>query len=256
MRALSKVSVPFALAAALLTGAAAADEIGEALDASLAAQRAARDSQQRIDKLDADTRALRDKRRAAEWHALQLAAYAEQLEQEALAAEQQRAGLEAELARVTSTGTDLLPLAQRMLAELEAHVARDLPFLQEVRRRRIDEAKALLADPQRGQAEKFRRVLEAWRSEVDYGYTMGAEDATTGCDGRPGAATLVRIGRVALYCLAADARAGARWDGAARRWAPLEDEDAVAEVARAAAMAREKEPAGLLVLPVERSARP
>jgi len=208
------------LLALLVAGSAFADEVGDALDASLAAQRAARESQQRIDKLDAETRALRDKRRAAEWHALQLAAYAEQLEQEAVAAEQQRAGLEAELARVAATGTDLLPLTQRMLAELEAHVAGDLPFLQEIRRRRIDEAKALLGDPQRGQAEKFRRVLEAWRSEVEYGYTMGAEDATTGCDGRPGAATLVRVGRVGLYCLAADARAGARWDSAAKRWAP------------------------------------
>lgn len=242
--------------AVLIAGAAAADEVGDALDASLAAQRAARESQQRIDKLDAETLVLRDKRRAAEWHALQLAAYAEQLEQEALAAEQQRAGLQAELARVAATGTDLLPLAQKMLAELEAHLARDLPFLQEVRQRRIAEARALLADPQRGQAEKFRRVLEAWRSEADYGYTIGAEDATTDCSGQPGSATLVRIGRVGLYCIAADARAGARWDAAARRWAPLEDDDDVAEVARAAAMAREKEPAGLLVLPVERGARP
>jgi hypothetical protein len=254
MRARSRVSVPFALAVALMTGVAAADEVGEALDASLAAQRAARESQQRIDKLDAETRALRDKRRAAEWHALQLAAYAEQLEQEALAAEQQRAGLQAELERVASTGTDLLPLTQKMLAELEAHVARDLPFLREIRRRRIDEAKALLEDPQRGQAEKFRRVLDAWRSEVEYGYTIGAEDAATDCAGQPGTATLVRIGRVGLYCVAGST--GARWDSAAKRWAPLEDDDSVAEVARAAAMAREKEPAGLLVLPVERGEQP
>jgi len=254
-----KVCVPiFVVALALLlpVPGAHADEVGEALDASLAAQRAARESQQRIDKLDAETRALRDKRRAAEWRALQLAAYAGQLEQEAIAAEQQRAGLEAELARVASTGTDLLPLAQRMLAELEAHVARDLPFLQDVRRRRIDDAKALLADPQRGQAEKFRRVLEAWRSEADYGYTIGAEDSATGCDGQPGAATLVRIGRVGLYCLAGEGQAGARWDAANRRWTPLADADELAEVARAAAMAREKEPAGVLVLPIERSARP
>lgn len=239
----------------LIAGTAVADEVGDALDASLAAQRAARESQQRIDKLDAETRALRDKRRAAEWRALQLAGYVEQLEQEASAAEQQRAGLQAELNRVASTGTDLLPLTQRMLAELEAHVARDLPFLQEVRRRRIDEAKALLTDPQRSQAEKFRRVLEAWRSEVEYGYTIGAEDAATDCAGQSGNATLVRIGRVGLYCVDAGGK-GARWDAAGKRWAPLEDADDVAEVAKAAAMAREKQPAELLVLPVARSKSP
>jgi hypothetical protein len=230
----------------------AADEVGDAIEASLAAQRAARESQQRVDKLDAERRALHDKRRAAEWRALQLAAYAEQLEQEALVQEQRRAELDAELARVVATGTGLLPLAQRMLAELEAHVAADLPFLPAVRRQRIAEARALLADPQRGQAEKFRRVLDAWRSEFEYGYTIGAEDAATACSGAPGAATLVRIGRVGYYCVDNDGREAARWDSAGRRWAWLDDADAIDELARAAAMAREKAPAGLLVLPVER----
>lgn len=235
--------------ALLLAGRAAADDIGDALEASLAAQRAARESQQRVDRLDAETRALREKRRAAEWHALQLAGYAEQLEQEALVHERRGAELKAELARVTATGTDLLPLAQRMLAELEAHVARDLPFLADVRRQRIAEARALLGDPQRGQAEKFRRVLEAWRSEAEYGYTLGAEDAATDCGGNPGAATLVRIGRIALYCMDA-AGAAARWDATSGHWVALDDRDDIGQVARAAAMAREKEPAGVLVLPV------
>lgn len=248
---MKKVCVPFLML--LLAGTAlAADEVGEALDASLAAQRAARESQQRVDRLDAETRALREKRRASEWHALQLAAYAEQLEQEALVQEQRRAELAAELARVANTGTDLLPLAQRMLAELEAHVERDLPFLAARRRQRIADATALLADPQRGQAEKFRRVLEAWRSEFEYGYTLGAEDATEDCAGNAGAATRVRIGRVGLYCLDPGGTRAARWDAPAQRWLPLADDDDVEQVARAAAMAREKEPAGLLVLPVDK----
>ena len=245
------------LALALLAAPAHADEISEALDATLATQRAARESQQRVDKLAAETRALHDKRRAAEWRALQLAAYAEQLEQEALAQEQRRDGIRAELARVASTGTGLLPLAERMLAELEAHVARDLPFLAPVRRKRIDEARALLADPKRGQAEKFRRVLDAWRSEFEYGYTIGAEDLATDCTGAPAqppdAAVGVRVGRVGFYCLGADGRSGARWDAVARRWIALDDGDAVEEVARAAAMARDKAPAGVLVLPVGKS---
>lgn len=246
-----KIGLTYFLAALLLAGsAAAADEVGEALDASLAAQRAARESQQRVDRLDAETRALHQKRRAAEWQSLQLAAYAEQLEQEALVQEQKRAGIEAELARVATTGTDLQPLSERMLAELEAHVARDLPFLQEVRLKRIAEAKTLLADPQRSSAEKFRRVLDAWRSEAEYGYSLGAEDAATDCEGKPGASVLLRIGRIGLYCLAQDGSA-ARWDKDGRRWQPV-DGDAADEIANGVAMAREKAPAGLLVLPVPR----
>jgi hypothetical protein len=153
---------------------------------------------------------------------------------------------------VAATGTDLLPLAQRMLVELETHLAGDLPFLAAIRRQRVEEARKLLADPQRSQAEKFRRVLEAWRSEFEYGYTVGAEDLATDCTGAPGQSTGVRVGRVGFYCLGADNRSAARWDAAAKRWVALEDDDEVEEVARAAAMAREKAPAGVLVLPVER----
>jgi len=241
-----------ALLALLLAGAApAADEVGEALEASLAAQRAGRESQQRVNRLFEETRALHEKRRAAEWQALQLAAYAEQLEQEALVQEQKRDGIKAELELVASTGTDLLPLTQRMLAELEALIARDLPFLQEVRRKRVAEARVLLEDPQRSSAEKFRRVLEAWRSEVEYGYSLGAEDSTTDCEGRPGASTVVRVGRVGLYCLEVDGRRAARWDAVAKRWTELDGDDAE-EVARAAAMARAKAQPELLVLPVSR----
>jgi hypothetical protein len=205
-----------------------------------------------VDRLDAETRALRDRRLAAEGRAAQLAEYAGRLEQEALDHEQRRAASEAERARVAATATDLLPLARRMLAALEAHLARDLPFLAGLRRQRLDEARAALADPRRGQAEKFRRVLEAWRREAEYGYTLGVEEAATDCAGAPGASTLVRVGRVGYYCLEPEGARAARWDAAAGGWQPLEDPDEVAEVARAAAMAREQAPAGLLVLPIPR----
>lgn len=240
------------LAALLLAGAAAAaDDIGDALDASLGAQRAARESQQRVNKLFEETRALHDKRRAAEWQSLQLAAYAEQLEQEAAVEENKRAGIEAELKRVATTGTELAPLTQRMLAELETFIASDLPFLHEVRQQRIAELKTLLADPQRGNAEKFRRVLEAWRSEAEYGYSLGAEDVTTDCEGKAGASTLVRVGRIGLYCLSADGKQAAYWDAQAKHWTAMDDGDDVEQVALAVSIARAKAQPELLVLPVK-----
>jgi hypothetical protein len=251
---MKKVCVP--ICALLLAGGAHADDVGEALEARLSAQRAAHESQQRVDQLDAETRVLREKRRVAEWRAAQLADYTGRLEQEALAQDERRAGFQAELARVAATGADLLPLAQRMLAGLDAHLARDLPFLEDLRRQRLDEARAALADPRRDQAENFRRVLEAWRREVEYGYTLGAEEAATDCAGAPGASTRVRVGRIGYYCLEPGGTRAARWDAATRGWQPLEDRDAIGEVARAAAMAREQAPAGLLVLPIDRASPP
>lgn len=253
----SRAAIFLRRGAILILGLAAltarADEIGDALDTSLGAQRAARESQARVDRLDEEAQALREKRRAAEWRAMQLSAYAEQLEQQAVVEERKRAELEAELARITSTGTDLLPLMRRMVAELETFVANDLPFLQQARRQRVADLEALLEDPQRSDADKFRRVLEAYRTEVDYGHSLGAEDVELDCAGARGKATLVRVGRIGLYCLAAGGTA-AYWDAAAARWQAL-DEDGVEAVRRALAVARAEAPPELLVLPI-RAAEP
>lgn len=243
----------FVLLAAL---PAAADEVGDALEASLQAQRAARESQARVNKLDDEARALREKRRAAQWRALQLSAYAAQLEEEAAREEQRRGQLEAELTRIAATGTDLLPLMRRMVDELDAFVARDLPFLQEARRQRIADLRALLDDPQRGGSDKFRRVLEAYRTEVEYGHSLGAEETDLRCgeSQAQGKAALVRVGRVGLYCLAPDGRSGAYWDAARKAWQALDD-DGVDMARRAWVVARGEGPPELLVLPVRGAER-
>ncbi|HUR41903.1 MAG TPA: DUF3450 domain-containing protein [Verrucomicrobiae bacterium] len=228
--------------------ARAADEVGEALEASLSSQRAARESQQRVNKFDDEAKVLRDKRRTAQWKALQQSAYAAQLEEQAAIEEKKRGELESQLARIASTGTDLAPLMARMVAELETFIEADLPFLREARRQRVADLKALLADPTRGGPEKFRRVLEAHRSEVEYGHSIGAEDREVDCAGARGKATLVRVGRIGLYCLTPDGTGG-YWDARHKRFETLDD-DGVAELRRAVVVARGDGPPELLVLPV------
>ncbi len=241
--------IRFLLLALILAAPARADEIGDALDAAAQAQRAARESQARINKLDDETRALQEKRRAAQWRGLQFSAYAKQLEQDAAAEEGKRSTLEAQLAGIKSTEKNLLPLMLRMVAELDAFVARDLPFLADARRKRVAELKSLLADPARGIAEKYRRVLDAYRSEVDYGHSLGAEQAAIELDGTSQTVSLVRIGRVSLYYLSADRSRAGVWDAAGQRWQELDGDDA-REVERALLMAQANSPPELLVLPV------
>lgn len=238
------------LLALLLAAPAQADEIGDALEAAAQAQRAARESQTRINKLDDEARALQEKRRAAQWRGLQLSAYAKQLEQEAAAEEGKRSALEAQLARIKDTEKDLMPLMLRMVAELDAFVGRDLPFLAGPRRQRVAELKTLLADPARGISEKYRRVMEAYRTEVDYGHSLGAEETTLDFSGRRQPVSLVRIGRVGLYYLSEDRTRAGVWDAAAGRWQELAGGE-VKEVERALLMAQSKTPPELLVLPVK-----
>lgn len=244
---LVRLLAALALAAAALP-ALAADEITEAIDASQQAQKAARESQARINKLDDEARALKDKRRNLQWRALQQSAYAAQLEEEAAVEEKRKGELERQLQRIATTGTDLQPLMQRMVAELKAFIAADLPFLQQARAERVAALEALLGDAQRTESEKFRRVLEAYRTEVDYGHSLGAEDAEVECAGARGAATLVRVGRIGLYCLTADGKGG-YWNARQKKFQALDD-DGIEELRRAVVVARGEGPPELLTLPV------
>src|SRR6266850_5397416 len=67
----------------LMFGLARADEINDAAELSLQAQRAAKESQARINKLDDEARALRQQQDKLQFEVLQTSAYAQQLEQEA-----------------------------------------------------------------------------------------------------------------------------------------------------------------------------
>src|SRR3546814_6970753 len=86
-----------------------------------------------------------------------------------------------------------MPLMLRMTDSLEKFVALDLPFLHNERQARIDNLKQALGDPQVNAGEKFRRILEAYQIEVDYGRTLGVERIDI--DGR--SMDVLRVGRIA-----------------------------------------------------------
>src|SRR5690606_10555275 len=79
---------------------------------------------------------------------------------------QQIAGLE-------GTAEQMPPLVQKMFTSLEEFVANDLPFLPKERSERIDTLRVLM-QKEGALAEKFRRLLEAYMIEVEYGRSMQA----------------------------------------------------------------------------------
>ena len=102
-----------------------------------------------------------------------------------------------------------------------------------------------LGDPQVNAGEKFRRILEAYQVEIDYGRTLGVERLDI--DGQT--ADVLRVGRVALYALAPDGTAPRIWDAAAGHWQALSRGDA-ATIREGLKMARELSAVNLLELPV------
>lgn len=235
------------IALALMTGAAWAqrDAIGQAIDTTQQTQQASSQSQQRVDRLDDQTRQLLERYRAALWQSQQLKVYSAQVEELTKAQQAERESLQRQIAEMERVERELLPLMLRMIDSLGSFVELDLPFLIDERKARVADLRRMMADPATGTAEKMRRILEAYRIEADYGRGLGAERVEV--DGR--VMDQLRIGRTALFALALDADRGVRWDAASAGWQPLERRY-LPTVREGLKIARETASANLLVLPM------
>lgn len=223
----------------------AQDAVGRALQTTEQAQRASAGSQDRVERLDDETRALLERYRSASWQAQQLSVYADQLEEIAERQVEEKASLERQIDAMLRTETELLPLMLRMLDTLSRFVERDLPFLEQERRERVESLTRLMSDPEATLADKYRRLLEAYQIEVDYGRSLGAERAEV--DGR--VVDQLRVGRLALYALTLEGDQAWIWNTEIDQWESAES-GLTRSIRQGLRMARDTAPAGLLTLPV------
>lgn len=113
------------------------------------------------------------------------------------------------------------PLMARMIETLENFVALDVQFLIEERNLRIRNLKAMMERADIAISEKFRRVLEAYQVEVDYGRTIEAYTGLINVDGSERDVDFLRIGRVSLVYQTRDGQKLGLWDNASKAWQPL-----------------------------------
>ena len=213
------------LAAGLMAGwsaeALAQSGAAPAVDATVQANRAAAAAQQQINQLDDQTRALLERYRAALWQTQQLNVYVQQIGPLLATQDADRASIQQQLQQFAGSSHDLTPLLLRMIDSLDKFVALDLPFLQQERRERVAGLRRLMTDAATPQAEKYRRVLEAYKVEADYGASLGAERLQLDAGSGNRVVDVLRLGRVALYSLSLDGGEAAVWDAPAKQWHSL-----------------------------------
>lgn len=238
-----------AVLACIATPLTAQDGVQRAIGAVEQGQRAAAQSQNRIDRLDAQTREMLERYRAAVWQSQQLKVYSEQIEELVESQRGDREALQRQIDEMERVERDLLPLMLRMIDSLESFIELDLPFLPEERQRRVAELRRVMGDADVGTADKFRRILDAYRIEVEYGNALGAERVEV--DGR--LMDQLRVGRVGLFAVALDAEDALRWDAASKQWQSLQSRY-IPPLREALRIARETAAASLLVLPMPTAA--
>jgi len=209
---------------------------------------ASRASQQRVNELDDDTNALLSEYRRAVADAESFTAYADQLSLQVQSQNDEMASMDRQLAEVDETSREVGPLMARMLDTLDQFVALDVPFLLDERRVRVKRLKEMMGRADVTISEKYRRIIEAYQVEMDYGRTVEAFEAKQG-DG-PDARTVqfLRIGRVGLLYQTLDEKETGFWDVTSGSW--VVDDSYAGSFKEGLAVARKTRAPELLVIPV------
>jgi hypothetical protein len=173
------------------------------------------------------------------------ARYNAQIAQQLLSQQSQIASLEQQVAGLDATAVDVQPILQRMFNELNEFVKKDVPFLASERATRMERLAELMVNVDATSSEKFRRLMEAYQIEMEFGRTMSAYNEKLD-DGRD--AEFVRVGRVTLLYRTADGEESGYWDNQQKIWIP--DLDSAGNIEEALRIAKEEIAADLIVVPV------
>jgi hypothetical protein len=171
--------------------------------------------------------------------------YNVQIEQQLRSQEQEIASLEQQIMNLDATAVDVQGMLMRMYDELVAFVTNDVPFFKEEREQRIQRLADLMQNVEASPSEKFRRLIEAYQIEMEYGRQMTAYRQTL-ADGRE--AEMVRLGRVALMYRVMDGSESGYWDNERKEFVP--DPDSAGVIEEALSIAKEERAPDLIVVPV------
>lgn len=157
--------------------------------------------------------------------------------------------LQAAIVAVPDLERQLPPLLLNMVDGLDNFVDVDLPFLVEERQDRVANLSLMIESPDVPDAQKLRRILEAWSIEVEYGSAFHTEAGKVLIDGAERDVDYVILGRVGLLAQTSDDEAlTLAWDHANSQWLQLGSEHRN-PVRQAIRMARSQIAPDLLLLP-------
>jgi hypothetical protein len=138
----------------------------------------------------------------------------------------------------------------RMIDSLEQFIELDTPFLLDERRGRLERLRGMMERSDVTAAEKFRRVIEAYQIENDYGRTIEAYRGSVDIDGNQQQVDFLRIGRISLTYQSVGGQNTGAWDTAAEAFVELPPEKYKTQVAHGIRVARKQVAPDLLIIPV------
>jgi len=152
-----------------------------------------------------------------------------------------------QLAGLEETNRGVVPLMLEMIAALGQIVEADIPFRIEERRARVGRLREMMDQAEVTASEKYRRVMEAYLGELEFGRTTEAYS-----DLLPGTGQTVdflRVGRALLVYQTSDHSVTGWFNPRTRNFEKLDDDRFRLEVKNGMAIARNEKAPNLVMLP-------
>jgi hypothetical protein len=146
-----------------------------------------------------------------------------------------------------NTNRGVVPLMLEMIAALGQIVEADVPFRIEERRARVQRLADMMDQAEVTASEKFRRVMEAYQGELEYGRTTESYSDVLPATGQT--VDFLRVGRALLVYQTSDQSETGWFNPTTREFEPLSDQYRL-DVKAGIAIARNETAPDLVMLPV------
>ncbi len=231
------------------TAAAMEDPLKASINTSISNNQQEAKTQARIEGLSDKTRVMLEAYQQLSRELEVLSTYNNQLQRLVNSQEDEKHSIQQQMNGLEATQREIVPLVLRMVASLQEFVAVDHPFLPEERQLRVVQLQELMDRADVSIGEKYRRVLEAYQVEMEYGRTIEAYRGELKADASTRTVDFLRIGRVGLYYQTLDHQEVGQWNTITGGWQKLPSQYSL-PIRKGLRIARKQSAPDLLYLPL------
>ena len=200
--------------------------------------------QKKIDGLHEQTSQMVDQYRSALREIESYDIYNKQLKAIVRSQDNDLVSLQQQIIEIEVTAQQIMPMMQRMIDTLQQFVAQDIPFLPVERAERLTRLEDTMKRADISVAEKYRKILEAYQIEIEYGKTLEAYRAVLGDKN----VNFLKVGRVAFFYETLDAKSYGIWQPKLQTWQLVEDREVKKSIATGIKIARKQHSPELLTI--------
>lgn len=202
-----------------------AQQLDEPIDARVSANAEGAESQKRVEGIASATDGLIAEYRLTNKKIESLNIFNRQLTAVIDSQNEELESLQRQIDGVEEVGRAVTPLMLKMIDSLDKFVELDVPFLADERKARVDGLRVLMRRSDVADAERYRRILEAYQVESDYGRTIESYPGTVSKDGADVPVDFLRVGRIGLLYQTRDGEEVGAWNSETRQFEELDHSD-------------------------------